>query len=264
MTTKCTWLFNGQSLVSGKSWGFSETWYTEITNESNIVAAMDLISSRRVLFLGQDTAIVGYRYGLPGARAFVRKRVFAPPATNSTSNIPNDAAQCQVFGSVTNSVKRFFLHDLSDVSIQSDVITPLVTGLIQDYLNLISTQNWEMRYVQQNAINAPILSIDVNGNVTTVGAYAATVGSYVTFLKSKDINGKPVRGQFVVTAVTDASHFAVAHWTSQIVARSGKVRLVNYSYQPVNVSQTISVLGAAQRKVGRPFFALRGRVSNRR
>jgi len=124
-----------------------------------------------------------------------------------------------------------------------------------------------VRYQNQAATTADVLSINAAGLVTTVQATGLAVGNLVQFLNCKDINGRTVRGKYVIATVTDTNNFTLAHWSGQTVARRGRVRLVQYAYgaaQTFGPDPTLGVISGGSRKVGRPFFQSRGRVPVRR
>lgn len=261
---KATWLFNGFSEDSGRAWGFSESWYSGLAGDA-LVAAMDEVSALRVQILSSDTSIVGYRIGQQGGRAFVIRKNFLPPQQNEGSNLPVDSVQCAVKVAVGTSIKRFFLHDLPDDWIADTAIDPARFPLIKRTVNMYVTQGFQVKYQNQAALQANVLSIDALGNVVTVTPFPVAAQSLVSFLKSRDTNGHAVRGKYIVSAVTDNTHFAIAHWTGQIVGRQGSVRLVQFAFNnAVAIPDKQQSFIAASRKVGRPFFQSRGRVPNRR
>jgi len=264
MATKATWLFNGSSQSSGRVWGFSESWYTSLSGQ-NLINAMDLVSSRRVQILSQNTQIVGYRIAQATGRAFVRRTVFSPPVGNAASNINVDSClmQCDV-GNGGNR-KKFFFHDLPDDWIVRTIIDPARYNAILLVLQTLSVAGFQVRFQRQNAIDAPILSIDATGNVVTSAGFGVIANQVVSFLNCRDNNNRAVRGSYVVETVTDSTHFKVAHWTGQIVGRRGRVRLVSFDFGgAVVLPNNDSIIGAASRKVGRPFFQSRGRAPVRR
>jgi hypothetical protein len=264
MATKATWLFNGAgTLTWDKVWGFSETWYTSLTGDA-LIAAMDTISSKRRLLLASDAAIVGYRIGVDNGRSFVIRKLFSAPTSNSTSNVPVDSALCQVGTAGGPAIKRFWLHDLPDDWILGGKVIPSVRPGIFDLINTFSALGFQVRFQNQAAVKSDVLSITTLGLVTTVQAFGTVAGDLVSFLNCKDINGKPIRGQYIVETVTDPTHFTVAHWSGVTVGRSGKVRKVAYLFGTALALGDRGLISAGSRKVGRPFFQSRGRAPIRR
>ena len=264
MASKATWLFNGISTFSGKSWGFSETWWTSLTGAA-LIAAMDVVSAQRRLMLAGDCSIVGYRIADLTGRSFVVRRSFLPPRGNDFSNLPIDCALCEV--GVTNSptIKKFFLHDLPDDWVRDTVIVAAQQPIILNVVTALTQLGFQVRYQNQLAQQAAVSSVDSLGNVVTLAAINAPANSLVQFLSCRDNNNRAVRGIYSVETVTDATHFKVAEWSGQLVGRRGRVRLVQQLFSPsLNLGVARTIIGAASRKVGRPFFQSRGRVPVRR
>jgi len=267
MPVKCSWLFNGTSgNRNGKVWGFSENWYSGLSGNA-LIAAMDAVSAKRRLILAADTVICGYRIGQENGRSYVVRRVLAAPRGNDVSNIPVDAALCQVSVGGSPTVKKFWFHDLPDDWINATTIFADRVQAILDVISAIVVNGFSVRYQNPTALSTDVLTIDATGAVTTVGNIALAVGNLVSFLNCKDINGRTVRGKYIVASVTDATHFTVAHWSGQVVARRGRVRLVQYAFGAAQVfapDPSLGVISGGSRKVGRPFFQSRGRVPVRR
>lgn len=264
MPNKATWLFNGSSVASGKSFGFSETWYTSRTG-NDLLAAMDAVSVGRANLLAAGCAIVGYRIGVDNGRSFVVRRSFVAPGGNGNGNIPVDAALVQVGSAGSPNLKRFFLHNLPDSWINDGAVLPFFKIAIRDVVKEYCDQLFAVRNLVPTAPTAPILSIDAAGNVVTTANIALVANQLVQFLNCRDVNNRVVRGQYIVDTVTDATHFHIAHWTGQVVGRRGRVRLSQFQFGTgIYLGDDRTVIGAASRKVGRPFFQSRGRAPIRR
>jgi hypothetical protein len=170
--------------------------------------------------------------------------------------------QCGCAGVVTR--KKFFFHDLPDDWIIQDTIAASRRVAIVNVMTALENDGFSVRVQNQNAPQADILSIDALGVVTTVQASLIPVNSLVQFLHCRDVNNKTIRGTYIVSAVTDPTHLTVAHWPGNIVGRRGKVRQQLFTPRgAVNLGDQ-GIVGAASRKVGRPFFQSRGRVPTRR
>lgn len=267
MATKATWLFNGGDVSSaggGKVYGFSETWFTSLDGDG-LLGAMDIVSAVRRLALARETSIVGYRIGQANGRSFVIRRFFAAPRGNDEGNLPVDSALCQVAVAGSASRKRFFIHDLPDDWIKGGVINGAVRGTIRNVCDAYVAQGFMVKFQNQAAQTANILSIDALGVVTTVQAFPVAQGAYVQLLNVRDNNGKAVRGTFVVSVGGAGTNFTLAQWPGRVVPRSGKVRLVAPLFgAALALPDEQKIIGAASRKVGRPFFQSVGRVRARR
>jgi len=264
MAVKVSWLFNGNNVGrSSRVWGFSETWYCALTGDA-LIAAMDLVSARRVQILSNDSAIVGYRIGQENGRSYVVRKLFAPPDGNDGSNLPVDAAlcQCQVDGSPT--VKKFWLHDLPDDWINGGNIVASRRGAIQLVVDAYAAFGFGVRYQQRTASTANVLTVDALGAVVTQTPQTFAVNNLVTFLNCRDVNNRAIRGTYAVATRTDDTHFTLAHWPGNIVSRSGRVRLNSFTVGLARSMGALGVIEGGSRKVGRPFFQSRGRASVRR
>lgn len=270
MAQKATWLFNGFNSDSGLAWGYSESWYSNLQG-AQLESAMDVISDLRVQLCPSDAEIVGYRIGQPNGRSYVvRKSYKSPNDAQSTSNVQVDSALCQMSVNGTATVKKFWIHDLPDNAINATTISRNISRKITAFCQGIALQNFLCRYVVPTAPNAPILQITALGVVTTNAPIAAGVGDLVQFLACRDANGKTIRGKYAITAVADNRNFTIAHWPGNVVARSGTARIQQFGFatcavvRPGPHGESGSVVKAGSRKVGRPFFQSRGRVSNKR
>lgn len=263
MPTKATWLFNGYSDNTGKVWGFSETWYTSQGGDA-LLASMDLVSQRRAQILSRETEIVGYRIGTPNGRAFVVRKSFASPLANDKSNLPVDAVRCQCGITGSDSTKKFYFHDLPDDWIVSNTLDFNRIAAIQQVMQVIVATGFQVRFVNQAAAQANVVGITDLGVVTTQAPHVFVVGNVVQFMNMRDVNGKAVRGTYVISVVPDNTHFTVLHWSGQTVGRSGRARLQAFSFGSSLYLGDQTVVDAGSRKVGRPFFQSRGRVPVRR
>lgn len=261
---KCTWLFNGGNLLTDeKVWGFSETWYSGLEGVA-LVAAMDNLSDQRRLILARDVKIVGYRIGQANGRSYVIRKSFSAPRENDYSNMPVDSALCQVAVDGAPAIKRFWLHDLPDDWVNVAQIVAARKRQIRAVIDAYSVFGFKVRTTNQAAATANILSITDAGVVTTVQAHGLVANQLVSFLSCRDINNRPIRGQWIVQAPITANTFTVAGWGGNVVARRGRVRVVNYSILPALSLGDRGIISGGSRKVGRPFFQSRGRVPNRR
>jgi len=267
MPVKCSWLFNGTSgNRDGKVWGFSENWYSGLSGNA-LVAAMDTVSSFRRLLLASDTVICGYRIGVDGGRSYVVRRTFAAPRANDASNIPVDSALCQCSVNGSTTIKKFWFHDLPDDWVNSTLILDARRQTILNCIGALVNNGFMVRYQVPNAIGGDVQGITALGEVTTVQATGLAAGNLVQFLNCKDINGRTVRGKYIIASLGAGNTFTLAHWSGQVVARRGRVRLVQFAYgaaQTFAPDSTLGLISGGSRKVGRPFFQSRGRVPVRR
>lgn len=263
MPTKCTWLFNGRIGTPGRPFGFSETWYTGLTGDA-ILTAMDFVSDRRVLTLARYTNIVGYRIGQPNGRAFVVPRDYAAPSTNSAANVQLDSALMQCGNDLNNAIKRFYLHCLPDAWVDDGDVSVANQNRLRLVIDTLSVQGFQFRSRKATSPVADILEVSAAGVVKTIQNMVVAVKDEITFLRARDVNGKAVRGTYIVTAVASATEFTLAHWPNLTLGRSGKVKKLEYEYGGVISLGQRGFIRTGGRKVGRPFGLLRGRAPTRR
>lgn len=262
MTTKCTWLFNGAIDSPARYYGFSETWYSNLTGDL-LLAAMDRVSAVRRQCLAQFSSIIGYRVGEIGKRSFTVRRDFAAPAGNFGANVQVDSALMQSGMAGSDALKRFYLHNIPDDWVTDGQITAANRRKLTNVLAELSNTNFLIKHRSENSPTKEIVSVTAEGIVTTNGALGVAVGDEIQFLRCRDTDGRPIRGTYLVSGGIAGNAFTVAHWQNVVVARSGKARKLVYEYQQALIFGE-PYLRVGGKKVGRPFFQLRGRAPNRR
>lgn len=273
MTLKATWLWNGTARDGRIMFGFSESWYTDDA-PSVALPKMIALAEIRAPLIATGTLLYGLRVQdtAPGSRAYTQ----SPPTTIEGAgrarypNVPQDAALCQCFGTDAGTIKRFWLHDLPDQAVHNgDFADQNTLRLARAWINGLAAQGFKFRYLNKNAGDAAVQSIDANGNVTLLADLAGlAIGTVVQLLRVRDTNGKGVRGNFAIKAYTDARHFQLDHWKGQTVGMSGKVRKIAYLFTslqalPADGIGSDPTIRPGVRKCGRPFGQLRGRVAKR-
>lgn len=275
MTLKATWLWNGSSSDGRHVFGFSESWYTDLSG-SNLVTSMDAISQKRVQLFGQGVNLFGYRIAdtTPNSRAYTlySKLVLNPPPRNGRLNVPQDAALCQILGSVAGTIKRFWLHALPDDAVSDANFTDglNIVPLSRDFINALAADSYKFRYTVPGSPISEIVSIAANGDVVLQAPLVgAALFSTVQLFHVRGVDGRGKRGKFKISAFVDTQHFTLGRWPGDVVGASGKLRLTQYGFT------TFPQLGGGRngddptvrpgiRKCGRPFGQLRGRAVARR
>lgn len=274
-TLKATWLWNGVARGQALSYGFSETWYSDDA-PAVLIPKMEQFARIRCQFLARNCTYYGSRVAdvAPGSRAYTQR----PTAKISSAvragfpNVPQDAALCQCLGTAQGTIKRFWFHNLPDTFVEDADFAPGqdMEGLAREAINFLSAQGFKFRYQKQNTASAFIESIDAAGNVVTVGELAGVdQGSLVQLYHVRGVDGRGKRGKYRVQTKTDGRHFKLAHWPGDIVALSGKIRIVEYDFTGITLVPAMGVasdptIRPGVRKCGRPFGALRGRAVARR
>lgn len=275
MTLKATWLWNGASNGGKSVYGFSESWYTDLAPDLLFPVMLNVARSR-ARFMARGTYLYGYRVAdtAPNSRAFtqIERDTVSIGRTNGYPNVPQDAVLCAVNGTVAGTRKRFWFHNLPDDAVEDSglVAASDIESKARDTINLLQQNGFKFRYAVQTAPTGRILSIDANGNVLTAEPIAGiAIRNVVQLLKVRGTDGRGKRGKFYVDAVTSDFSFRLAHWPGDVVAASGKIRLVQYLYTslvqiPATGLTSDPTIRPGVRKCGRPFGQLRGRAVARR
>jgi len=275
MTLKASWCWNGNAKGGLISFGFSENWYTEDA-PAVLLPKMEVLARLRAVSMAKGTEVYGFRIAdtSPGSRAYTQRpngRIGAPRAAGNP-NIPNDAALCQCFGTVPGTVKRFWMHNLPDGYVDDCDFTAAASmpQRAREFINSLASNGFKFRYQVQNTAIADIQEITALGVVTTVQELAGVAqGSYVQLYHVRGTDGRGKRGKYRVASVTNGRTFTLAHWPGDVVALSGKIRIVTYAFTgitpvPEEGLGSDPTLRPGTRKVGRPFGQLRGRAVARR
>jgi len=275
MTLKASWLWNGSGAKGQILFGFSETWYTDLSPAALFPLMKDL-AQRRLTFLAAGTQLYGYRIAdtAPNSRAFTQREntVIRVSGRTGPPNVPQDAVLCQVFGTVAGTSKRFWFHNLPDTAIDNCELTdePPTVENTRRWIDAATAAGFKFRHIVQSAPTGKLLSIDAAGNVLTAEPITGIAPrALVQLLKVRGVDGRGKRGKFYVDSVTSDFSFKLAHWPGDIVAASGKIRLVQYGYTSIapipaaGIGSDITIRPGV-RKCGRPFGQLRGRAVAKR
>jgi hypothetical protein len=275
MTLKATWLWTGSAGGGRQVYGFSESWYTDLS-PAQLTPSMQAIAAVRAQMLAEGCELFGFRIAdtTPGSRAYTSypTQPVLAPAGNGTPNVPQDAALCQVLGSVAGTVKRFWLHNLPDAYVVDANFAAPATIRAQSaaFNNALQADGYKFRYTVPSSPTAPIQSIN---NLGVVNLQQPLVGaalfSIVQLFHVRGVDGRGKRGKYQIIAFTDTQNFTLGHWPGDIVAASGKLRLTQYGYTtivpvPGGRNPGNILVRPGTRKCGRPFGQLRGRAVARR
>lgn len=277
--TKFSVLFNGTAADGDQPYGFSETWYSNAGFEGAIDAFRRNCVQPRALLLPSGCKVYGYRVSADttGARSvtMLEPNSYAGPDRNGPPNIPADAALCKVYGTQNSAIKRFWVHCLPDSFVQNALFVPEkdVQSSIRLFLNRMQTAGFLFRYQDPTAPQAPVSTIDVNGQVQLIAGLGplAIPGATVQLLKVVNQNSETVTGKYKVgiTGYVDPTNFRLTDYSGGAVVARGSVRLVVHAYTPFKAIPATGLFAdptirPGARKLGRPFGLLRGRASKRR
>lgn len=275
MPQKATWCWNGSTADGQTVFGFSETWYSNLTGQA-LVDSMRTLARTRAPMLAAGCFLFGYRIGQPGGKAItIRENAsIKAPRGNDGPNVPQDAALCQARGTAAGlPTKRFWLHCLPDDQVANGKFAN-PNQMAQDaatWVNELNNAGFMFRY-QILGTPARVASISDLGAVVLSDNIVVAAGTDIKLLRVKDVNGRGATGIFRVAATPapTATTFSLLGWTGQEVGVSGKVAVVTYGFTAMSAAVTqIGAVGSAvirpgTRKCGRPFGQLVGRASAKR
>lgn len=258
---KCTFLYN-QTSPAGRAAGWSETWYLDDT-VPNAFTSCDSLAKKRVAMLTGKAAVTNVRIQVLGSKAQIFSLLY-PGAYGPDNDIPQMALECSIGNPAVPNVKRFQLRGLPDGIALNGDYQP--TGAFTAGLNqwVAQLQGGRFRFKCKDASVPPVqvVAVDANGTFHLSGPMVFAVGNYIQFIRMKNTAGGNVSGTYYVSVKTDAQTGVILGWGGTVVNLSGTARLAASSF-PIVDRTTFSADRLTTRKVGRPFFLYRGRVSRR-
>lgn len=248
-----------------RSGGWSESVYhaQQLTLAQLNLPLVNLVNKRMAL-LPSTIALIGVRrqdLAVKGS-AFIMN-AFVHGALQETQDVPQMAVLIRGRAFNTPNILRTILRGVPDDMVKSGSLEPVAgyrTSLIE-YLGAINNFYTITRKLTSNS--AKIDSIDANGVVVLLDPLSGnTANTQVRIMRSRDANGNNVGGLLPVASRADDYNFTLRGWDGGNT-RNGLVRLSEFENSTYSYGGD-SISGCMLRKVGRPFFPYRGRVSTRR
>ena len=244
------------------------------------LAAAQLWGTARSFLLPVQASVVGYRvqsYSILGNRLLPGGtsggQFIYPGQINWSINLPQDALELSVQGAGVPNVSRPTLRCLPDeVTINGEyapnlawtTILPLYFGVFPQIAAKIGVP---VGFLGRDKTQAAVRIIGFGGGiVNTLGPIPGVNvnQNFVRFLRAYDSSGNPVKGSYLVTAVTNLGNsyfYTLQNPPPQNIIRpSGSIRNDNISFIPYG---TWSVGKAVSKKVGK-LTSYRGRRSKQR
>jgi hypothetical protein len=270
---KCTTLFEA------KNQGWSETWYlnTSLT-ATQVMDKLRLICPSRAKLLGFGCSIIALRVSDDAVRGDSELYVPAPgefPPFAVVRDNPTNAIYCKVTSGQLYR-RQLWLRGVPDVWIAWDntlgtyTVDPLFNTNLGIFKLALINEGFQLRALNKNLnINnqrAIIDIVDGPAGFTTynVPAHGYTVGQEIRIANVVDRLLKPLQGTTRVKSVGGVAEFTTyqpwrAYYADQYTG-SAKV-ITRYLDYPVITN--VVYVRPGSRRVGRTFFAPRGRRSNR-
>ena len=266
-------------LLPGRSGGYTESyWISRATTPEERGKWANL----RASLLAEDGSIIGYRealYSYQGNKITPQGVstgvLFRPGSQLITTNSPDDALRVQARCDAANHNWTFFIRAVPDNQIASGQFVPGVVwlGALNSYLADLITgvdigQKINFLGRDPTTPKARVLAWNMVPNILKVNANLALNNGqdFLRFNRVYDAAGAPVKGSFLVVGqvanVDGTVDYTLQMGPGQVVNRpSGTVRKDAILASPINRAEPKLI---AERKVGRPSLAYRGRRTRSR
>jgi hypothetical protein len=248
--------------------GWSESHWRQ-----NLLDASDQTLTRmlnaRAAMLPKQASMVGLRIGqftiagnrvLPGQTSI--RKFLKPGQALYSCDVPQMALELGASTSGVNSSK-FSVRGVPDNQVVQGEYAPTDAwgDRLQEYMNTLEANGWQMIGRVLTNATQKIESISVTGNCVTYDVPAFGNGAQIRILRCKDLDGFPISGVFQVSDLVGRA-FNLSNWPAGVaVKNSGSVRVDavdNFTIIAVEPSRIVV------RKVGRPFEQYRGKRSKKR
>lgn len=251
--------------------GWSESVYWDNMN-STVVRDFLTLCQKRAALLGAQGAVVGQRYQQvnPVGGSSTGGNIFPSPwpagnipgtgSTAGSSDLPQVALLCKARASGAANIRNVIIRGLPDDVVFQGRYSPwpAYNTALQDYFRELA--GWQFRAHDLTQQRLPITSIDGAGVMILSQPATFAVNDVVSVQRTQ--GGSKPGGNFAVATVTSSTQFTLRGWNlGEVTGGQAQKFVVTY---PIIVANGITLSRAIVRKVGRPFFAWRGRRSKRR
>lgn len=248
--------------------GWSESHWRQnvLTQDDQILTRM---LNARAGMLPKQAAMIGLRIGqftiagnrvLPGQTSI--RKFLKPGQQGYSCDVPQMALELGASTSGVNSSK-FSVRGIPDNQVVQGEYAPTDAWdqRLQEYMNALSSQGWQMLGRVLTNETFKINGISASGVCTLAVAPTFANGAQIRVLRCNDTNGAPVNGVYQASQVAGTT-FVLNNWPQGVVVvAKGSVRVDavdNFTLIDVEPSRIVV------RKVGRPFEQYRGKRSRRR
>lgn len=258
-TYKVTY-FIQQSNAASRTAGFSESWYMDNTTQSLAEDAVKATMDRRAWLLPTGGVQIGYRV-----------QDTAPPFTTlakhnvitSNSGLAQDIPQLArifILKTAGNQRRAFVLRALPDVRAIGGVYSGAAifdTSVANFFLDVMK---YSLRSINLANLRHDLTGITAGGVFTTIDAHGMNGGDYAMLFRTKDVNGRAIKGKFAVAPNPTSTTGTLLNWGGVAVAK-GSIRKITYAYPRIAVYEAGDL---TTRKVGRIFQPYIGRQTKGR
>jgi hypothetical protein len=256
------------SLAVPHSGGWSESHWANTLSGITQQSIQDLAAAR-ARALSSLASITGYRiqdFTIAGNKLLPNSsssgRILLPGGSTAGLNMPQDGLSIYMATGGAPNVSRQVLRGMPDDYVVNGEYTP-VPGFNQrvlNYIALLVSANWKFVGRDRSVPNARVLAI-AGGVVTLAGPVGGLANnSFLRLNRVIDVNGNPVIGTFLITAIAGNLYSVSGLGATSVVRPSGTARIDQIAVFPYSSGRTGRTV---VRKIGRPFEQYRGRASKR-
>lgn len=275
MPTKFTMMFQASTQVIAnaptQTAGWSESWWQNALVDQNLFEFAALIEARAAL-LCYPTAIVGRRvtqYEIPVMPGNLLRpirsrlvRVTSPGAQNQLTDILQMALNGIGFATGTGNQSKFKLGGLPDSMVEGGVFVPTAgyAARINLYRQRLQNDGWGFMGRSSTVQSATIQGMELGVLSLSFALPGIAVGNFIRVNRATTTVNLPYSGSFRVTAI-NGTQYTLEGQALISLKRGGSARQDLAVFQDID---EVVFRNATARKVGRPFFQLRGRAAKRR
>jgi len=259
---RCTLLFS-QSTEDNRVGGWSESWYKDGDPAVALASLRDLARVRAPILAAQGK-IIGLRVAVIGGGS-ISEPIDLTGQSRLASDLPMVAALCSITDATLTKKKIFTLRGIPDDNVLIGRLTnaSALYAQIFAFARALAAGGFAFRAKDTSVAPVPLVSVSNVGAFVFGAPVVFNVGDIIQVLRSRDTLGSNASGFYrVETKVNDTSG-TFTQWPGFIIERSGSVRKAGFTYPSVN-QDSMKIIRAITKKVGRPFGQFIGRSSRRR
>lgn len=258
MELKLTSLVNWRSSGNSRVGGWSEIFYFNGESLDAGLTKMTQYMTVRMACCGETATCIGVKstsVANPGLS--LSKEVKIAGAVGKVTDTPWQSVS--LYGhSATQNKRNIILRGIPDANshggefVRGDLDHPLSATFY-----FIRNQGMCFRGKNLSNLLKNVTNVTSAGVVTLAQDLSLSPGDKIEFYKTKDIDDDPVKGAFIVGAVTNGRLFNLANWDASRAVIGGRIRKLEYSLYAI--TNTPGEYRMTKRNIGRPFNLLRGR-----
>lgn len=268
MKLKSTYLVN-ISWGTNKLAGFSESFYDSQADLKAGALRIRNLATLRATTLPPEATIVGYRVSdiehphvsYSGSLNLQGSARFNGIGGNQPARTDTPWQSLLVKFTGGGSTRTAAFRGIPDEWVLNGVFLQdaLHGASLITFANAVVTRGFYLLQQDKSSELFDVLGVSTSGVLTTFQAQPLVKGDAITFSRTRDVNGRSVKGIWKIsTDPVDSFTFQLANWPTGREVEEGKAKLANAD---ITVIQEQSIFRMGSRKVGRPFGQLVGRAT---